>query len=248
MRQRGKKKTRFYFLLVILLLAITAAGMFCISVCYVKKTQAGYEAALKEQDALIQQNTRQVYVAARTIKRGEIISEEMVELRRTLCSQMNELLFSQEDIGKEAVTEISEGTFLNKSLVNQAGNVDGLRELCYRTIDLTENVESYDVVDIRIRYPDGEDYIILAGKRILLDEEGYGNCYLRVSEEEILLMSAALVDAEQNDGTRIYTSRYPEPAVQQNSVVTYCPPMRIVELIEQSPNIKSEEPETDAGV
>lgn len=238
MRQKGKKRRRYYILLMAFVFVVMAGSMFGASVYYMKKMHTGYHIALKEQDNLIQQNTRQVYVAVREIKRGEIIEEEMVELRRTLCSQSEELLFSQQDIGKEAVTDVVEGTFLNKSLVNQSGQVDGLREMCYRTIDLTENVDSYDVVDIRIRYPDGEDYIVLSGKQILIDEDGYGKCYLKVSEEELLLMSAALVDTEQNDGTRIYTSRYPEPAIQQKSYITYCPPKEILDLMEQSPNIR----------
>jgi len=248
MRQKGKRRTRYYIVLMSIAIVVMAGCMFCVSAYYVEKMHKEYENVLREHDNLIQQNTRQVYVAVRKIKRGEVISEEMLELRRALCSQTNELLFSEKDIGKEAVADIGQGTFLNKSLVNQAGQVEGLREMCYRNVDLTENVRSYDVVDIRIRYPNGEDYIILSGKQILLDEEGYGSCYLRVSEEEILLMSAAIVDAEQNDGTRIYTSRYPEPAIQKKSCVTYRPPKRIVDLIEQSPNIGLEVCEQDEEV
>lgn len=238
MRQRGKKKTRYYILLNALIFVVMACSVFCVATYYVGRMHTEYKASLEANDELIQQNTRQVYVAVRDIRLGEKISEEMLEVRRILCSQESELLFSQQDIGKEAVVDIVEGTFLNKTFVNQSGEVDGLREICYRTIELTENVRNYDVVDIRIRYPDGEDYIILAGKRILIEEEGYGSCYLRVSEEEILLMSAAMVDAEQRDGTTIYVSRYLEPAIQEKSFVTYRPSAGIQGLIEKSPNIE----------
>lgn len=238
MRQKGKKKTRSYILLTVFMFVVMACSVFCVATYYVGRMHAEYKAGLDANDKLIQQNTRLVYVAARNIRLGEKISEEMLELRRTLCSQEGELLFSQQDIGKEAVVDIEAGTFLNKAFVNQSGEVDGLREICYRTIALTENVKNYDVVDIRIRYPDGEDYIILSGKRILIEEEGYGSCYLRVSEEEILLMSAAMVDAEQRDGTTIYASRYLEPGIQKKSFVTYRPSAEIQGLIEKSPNIE----------
>jgi len=238
MRQRGKKKTRYYILWTALVFVVMACGVLCIATYYVGRIHTEYKASLDANDKLIQQNTRQVYVAMRDIRVGEKISEEMLEVRRTLCSQESELLFSQQDIGKEAVANIEMGTFLNKTLVNQTGKVNGLREMCYRSINLTENVKNYDVVDIRIRYPDGEDYIILAGKQILIDEEGYGSCCLRVSEEEILLMSAAMVDAEQNNGAQIYTSRYLEPRIQKRSFVTYQPPPEIIELMEKSPNVE----------
>ena len=238
MRQGGKKKLRICLWLTAV--AVMLGGLYCTAIYYADKLQAEYAAAMQEKDMLLQQNTRQVYVAVRDICAGECIEAEMVELRRTLCSQTDELLFSEQDIGKEAVAPIRAGTFLNKALVNQSGDVEGLREMCYRTIDLTGNIADYDVVDIRIRYPDGEDYVVLAGKQIRLDEEAGDRCYLRVSEEELILMSAALVDVEQNNGTRIYTSKYPEPAIQEKSFVTYRPPEAIMELLEQSPNVRCE--------
>lgn len=238
MRQGGKKKLRIYLWLTAVALII--GGLYCITDGYADKLQAEYAADLQEKELLIQQNTRRVYVAVHDICVGERIEAGMVELRRTLCSQPDELLFSEQDIGKEAVAAIKAGTFLNKSLVNQSGDVDGLREVCYRTIDLTGNISDYDVVDIRIRYPDGKDFIVLAGKQILLDEETGDRCYLRVSEEELILMSAALVDVELNNGTRIYSCKYPEPALQEKSFVTYRPPEAIMELLKQSPNVVCE--------
>jgi len=240
MRQKGKKKIRNHILTVVVLFTVMAGSIIYVVVDYVNDVRENYETMLKKNDRLILQSTRQVYVAAQDIRVGEIIEEEMVELRRTLCSQKDELLFTSLDIGKEALTDIAKGTFLNKCLVNQSGSVDGLREMCYRAIDLTENIRSYDVVDIRIRYPNGEDYVILSGKQILLDEFGADRCYIRVSEEELLLMSAAMVEVEQIDGTRIYTSRYPEPAIQKKSFVTYRPSEEIKRLIELSPNTEIE--------
>ena len=93
MRQKGKKRTRYYILLMAIVFVVMAGSMFWVSVYYMKKMDTGYDAALKEQDNLIQQNTRQVYVAVREIKRGEISEEEMVEIRRTLRSQWEGLLF-----------------------------------------------------------------------------------------------------------------------------------------------------------
>lgn len=236
MRQKRKNKTRLYILVVTLAVITLMSLLLCIGSYLISRVKAEYERKLAENQQLIQQNTRLVYVAMQDIRRGESVQEAMLEVRRSLCSQREDLLFMQEDIGKVAVADIAAGTFLNKTLVNQSGAVTGLREMCYRTIELTGNISDFDVVDVRIRYPDGEDYVVLAEKSIRL-EDGYGQCYLWVTEEELLLMSAAMVDVEKNDGTYIYTSKYIEPAIQEKSVVTYQPNKEIVEIIQQSPNV-----------
>lgn len=241
MRQKRKRKLRIYILVTGFAIVFVTGVLLCMITYLIKDIRLEYEQKFAENNQLIQQNTRVVYVAAQEIRTGEPISEDMVEIRRSLCSQTETLLFSQEDIGKIAVSDIAAGTFLNKSLVSQEGNVKGLREMCYRSIEISGNVNDYDVVDVRIRYPAGGDYVVLAGKRIRLNDDAHGQCYLWVTEEELLLMSAAMVDVEKEIGTYLYTSKYIEAAIQKKSVVTYQPCKEIVEIINQSPNIKEDE-------
>lgn len=205
--------------------------MYCIAVsgCTFAIAKHFVDRIHNHYETIVCRGMKQVFVAKQDIKAGEVISEKMLEERTALCSQKEELLFSKEDIGKEAVVDIKAGSFLSRCLANQSGPVEELREVCYRSIDLSGNVRNHDVVDIRIRYPGGDDYIILSGKRIRFEEDTYGVCYLRVNEEELLLMSAAIADVESNEGVRIYTSRYLEPAIQKKSVVTYKPRADVIE-------------------
>lgn len=218
MRQRGKR--RYYSGPAFVIALCVAGGLAIGTTGFLRHT---YENRLNETEQQMLQNTRTVFVALCDIKAGELVTETLLEKRTALCSQAAELLFSEEDIGNVAVVPIKEGSFLNKCFVSASGPVENLREMSYRGIELTGNVSSYDVVDVRIRYPTGEDYIVLSGKRVRLDDTVKGTCYLRVDEEEILLMSAAIADAERNEGVRIYTSRYLEPSLQNKSEVTYYP-------------------------
>ena len=60
---------------------------------------------------------------------------------------------------------------------------------------------------------------------------------LRVGEEELLLMAAALVDADCFEGAVLYTTKYIEASIQKKSEVTYLPREELLELMKNSPNI-----------
>lgn len=67
-------------------------------------------------------------------------------------------------------------------------------------------INNGDLVDVRISFPNGEDYIVISHKEIInVDEKGI---VLRVNEEEILKMSSAQIDVNKYEGTKIYAVKY----------------------------------------
>ena len=239
MRQKNKIAIRNCFIVSFLFLCLTI-GAYVVVVNLLNEMQERYEIKLHTQEDLLQSSTKQAYVALCEIHAGEQVDKDMVEVQSVLCEQDSSLLFSKDDIGKVAIVDIVPGTYLLHCLVSQAEAVEGLREMCYQSIQLADNTQSYDVVDIRIRYPNGEDYIVLAGKTIRLKDDTSETCYLQLNEEEILMMSAAIYDASLYRGTELYTSRYIEPGTQSRSVVTYTPAIRLMELIQTSPNTETD--------
>lgn len=237
MRKKVKKSTKHYLVSLLLIACIVGVVVSVFGFYVIRSLQLDYEIQMCQQEETILQHTRAVYIASRQIRAGEPIDESMLESREVICSQESEHLFTGEDIGKRALVDISAGTYLIKDLICQTEAVDEYREVCYQSIRLTENIKNYDMVDVRIRYPNGEDYIVLTGKTICLDESSYGKCYLQLSEEEILMMSAAMYDVEMYSGTEIYTSRYIEPILQTRSLVTYLPDSELKKLMQESPNI-----------
>ncbi len=101
---------------------------------------------------------------------------------------------------------------------------------------LSSNLEQYDWVDIRILFPDGEDYIIAAKKCLRKVDLSINNAFYWLSEDELLLIDAAIVDANRH-GARIYMTRYMKPAVQEAHKVNYQPTKEVLELMKKDPNV-----------
>ena len=107
-------------------------------------------------------------------------------------------------------------------------------------IKLTENLKVGDYVDVRISFADGGDFILLSKKQIQgfspLREGEYKALWLIVSEEEILRLSSAVVDAYCNEGCSIYAIQYVSD-IQKEAIVNYVVSDTIKQLMEEDPNI-----------
>ena len=66
--------------------------------------------------------------------------------------------------------------------------------------------ETDKFLDIRIRFPNGEDYIVAAGKTITyMTGKGF---YMYLDEKEVQMLSSARTDVEVYEGTMMYLSSY----------------------------------------
>lgn len=66
--------------------------------------------------------------------------------------------------------------------------------------------ETDKFLDIRIRFPNGEDYIVLTGKNITyITENGF---YMYLDEKEVHMLSSARTDVEVYGGAMLYLSSY----------------------------------------
>ena len=94
-------------------------------------------------------------------------------------------------------------------------------------ISLPADIETGDTVDVRLRMPDGTNYIVVSKKKVtVLDEGGIpsvNTISLELSEGEILMMSNAIVESYMMDGSRLYLTRYVEPGMQAGAITTYVP-------------------------
>lgn len=67
--------------------------------------------------------------------------------------------------------------------------------------------------------------------------QGTATCFFWMNEDELLRMSAAIVDAGLYTGSSIFVTKYIEPNIQEASVVNYTPSLSILTLLENDPNI-----------
>lgn len=94
-------------------------------------------------------------------------------------------------------------------------------------------------MDVRILFPNGEDYIVAAKKSIKEVRIEINNVFLWLTEEEIQLLDAAIVDANLHNA-KIYVTRYVKPEVQEASTPTYEPNSDVMRVMESNPNIVTE--------
>lgn len=66
--------------------------------------------------------------------------------------------------------------------------------------------ETDKFLDIRIRFPNGEDYIVTEGKTITyMTDKGF---YMYLDEKEVQMLSSARTDVEVYEGAMLYLSSY----------------------------------------
>lgn len=148
----------------------------------------------------------------------------------------------EQTVGKRLLSDTAEGTRLTENAVYEGEPLtDDVRLHKYTCIKLTEKMKKGDYVDIRISFANGGDFILLSKKQIQdihvpEENESENALWLNVSEEEILRLSSAVVDAYLNEGCSIYAIQYIQKG-QKAAVMNYKVNDVVEQLIEDDPNI-----------
>jgi hypothetical protein len=141
--------------------------------------------------------------------------------------------------------DIKANTVVSASMFTKAEEQvsNDLREQEYNMISLPVNLQDKDTIDIRLRLPNGADYIVLTKKNVSIPKtaDGYmtNTVILKCSEAETMTMSAAIVDTYQmlDAGAKLYAVKYTDPGLQETATATYLPSGSVMTLISTNPNI-----------
>ena len=143
-----------------------------------------------------------------------------------------------------AKVDMKKNTVITKDLIVQSDAVvtDDVRTEEYNMISLPVDLMTDDYIDIRIMYPNGENFIIVPKRQVNIPTNNDGTYVsdtirVQLNEEEILSMSCAIVEAYGINGAKIYANRYVEPGTQKASLPTYTPNSAVTAQIESDPNI-----------
>lgn len=148
-----------------------------------------------------------------------------------------------EGVPAMAKIDMSANTILTSDSIEESFELtgDSTRKQEYNMISVPADIENDDVVDIRLRLPDGTDYIVVSKKRVtILDEGGIpslNTISFEMDEAEILMMSNAIVEAYMMEGSKLYVTRYVEPGMQAGAITTYVPSGEVQNLINNDPNV-----------
>lgn len=205
------------------------------------KTNYAQEAAALKQELMktkqiLQQEMRQVPVVIHDHKSGDALAETDIALVNVpLASVPGHILKKEDIVGKYTKIDLPQNTALTASMLFENGvTPNDMRNQEFKLIQLPAKLGPHQFVDVRIKFPTGEDYIVLSKKKVK-DLSG-GMISYEMDEQEILTMSSAIVDAYINEAT-IYALSYVDPYMQAKATVTYPPKDEVKKLIQSDPNI-----------
>lgn len=147
--------------------------------------------------------------------------------------------------GLKAKVDLNPGTIVTTDLTYEDEPLTSdIRTVEYNVITLPSQLQTGEYIDIRLRTPDGRSLIVVSHKEVTIPNIAgvdSTNCiWINLSEEEILMMSSAIVEAYKMNGAMLYATRYVEPGIQDAATPTYVPNDETRALIERDPNIVEE--------
>lgn len=232
-----KRSTKQYIMVCVIAIIICGVAAAVISIKIVQDVRAESEGLINQYQNEMDANKKSVYILNNEVLAGEIISSTNLTRKTVYASQAPEMYIDRNDIGKVALINLKGGTQVLKSMVTAITVTNDVREAEFNTILVSSNIITNDILDVRIVYPNGEDYTVLAKKTIKGYAPGAINCFLWLTEEELIRMQSAIVDAYLYSGSYLYTTKYIEPNLQDATVVNYEPSVEAINLIQENPNI-----------
>lgn len=181
---------------------------------------------------------------ANFVQANQVIQEKNLIVFKIPAAQIEEGNYQKDFfIGKRVKLDLKKGTILSESIVYSGEKIEkDIRIHNYNYIKLTDKLRKGDYIDIRISFANGLDFIILSKKRIVdltfsnSQEEIQNSLWLQVTEEEILRLSSAAVDAFLNEGCSIYAVQYVSE-VQEAAAINYPVNEMVGKLIKLDTNI-----------
>lgn len=142
-----------------------------------------------------------------------------------------------------AKVTMKKNTLITTELLSKSDNIvqDDVRKQEYNMIVLPMDLVTGDYIDIRIMLPSGQDYIVVSKKEVEIPNvngvDSEDTIWVNLSEDEILHMSCAIIDAYQIKGAKIYATKYTEAGMQEAATPTYPINESTSRLLQNDPNI-----------
>ena len=142
-----------------------------------------------------------------------------------------------------AKVDMNANTVLTSSLVSRTEEItsDDLRKEEYNVISLPVDLAPGEYVDIRLMLPNGQNYVVVSKKKVTIpvvnDQYLSDTIQMNLTEEEIMIISSAIVENFKTSGSKLYATRYTEAGMQEAATMTYYPNSDVQSAIQNDPNI-----------
>ena len=186
-------------------------------------------------------NTPQLYI---TIDNTEYEVNQEEETDNYYYTRGNEKQYLElNSVPLVAKVDMNKNTLITTELLSKSDNMvqDDVRKQEYNMIVLPMDLVTGDYIDIRLMLPSGQDYIVVAKKEVEIPVIGgvdsEDTIWVNLSEDEILHLSCAIIDAYQITGAKLYATKYTEAGMQNAATPTYPINESTSRLLESDPNI-----------
>ena len=142
-----------------------------------------------------------------------------------------------------AKVDMNANTLITTDLISRGDSVvqDDVRKQEYNVVILPIDLTTGDYIDIRLMLPNGQDFIVVSKKEVEIpvvgDTDSLDTIWVNLSEDEILHMSSAIVDAAKLNGAKLYATKYTEPGMQNAATPTYVVSAEASALLQSDPNV-----------
>lgn len=232
------KKWGILFVSIFFIIAIVIIALFS------KKSIDELKAAVAERDSQISTLESSIteigamttgYVLNTDVRAGEIVSldyfdqvtvpEKLILGLITDVSQLENSYFR---------TSLQQGTVLTTEDINYTEVLDSERYMDLYLDQLPIGVQAGDIIDIRISFTYGEDFIALSGKKI--EEINSGVLKVKLNENEIVVYNSLLLDRLLYAGTQVYAVTYVDAGSQDVAETFYPINSMQSDLLLENPN------------
>lgn len=159
--------------------------------------------------------TTMVAVLTKDVIQGETITDDMITFTRVHNSTVPTNTITNQvgsAVGRVAKYSIAANVPLTENMLTEDIIAQDVRSQEINSILMPSDLNEGECVDIRIMFPNGTDYIVLARKMVKKIENF--TMWLELSEDERLIINSAIVDSYLNQGTKLYATKYVDQDAQ----------------------------------
>lgn len=232
-----QRKANNYLLIGVLVTLLITGSIIAVLFMQLNKLNT----QIKQQEA----NMKKVYVVSEDIKSGENVSMSDLKMISVIKDAVPSNVVDINSLTEDTIAkiELKSGMILTSNMLDETNTqtTNDLRIQEYNTVELPTQIENDDYIDIRLRLPNGTDYIVVSKKKVEIPQingtDSLNTIRINVAEQEILLMSNAIVESYLVPGSKLYVTKYTEPGMQESATPTYLPSSEVVTLMNADPNI-----------
>lgn len=142
-----------------------------------------------------------------------------------------------------ATIDIPKGTIITEKMLtlkSEAATDSNNMNSTYRIVEysmimLPTELQKGDTIDIRISYPNGQDFVVAAKK--VVEKTDSTSIWLKLREDELLKMNSAIIESYSVEGAKLYAVNYTQPGIQAAANANYPVSDKVYQLLTYDPNI-----------